>query len=299
VAAAIYAARKKIKTVIITDSFGGQSIVSNEIANWIGEPKISGFDLAQKLEVHLRSFPEIEINSGDLALEVKQKEKDPFPIFEVLTKNKKVFETKTVLLVCGSSRRKLNVPGEKEYEGKGVFYCATCDAPFFAGKDVAVVGGGNSALEAAFDLTKYAQNIYLLVRRDVLKGDEIMQAEILENSKVKVIFNSEVQEIFGDGKVVLGLRYLDKKEGKVKELKVNGVFVEIGNIPNSYLVKDLVELNELGEIKVDCKTQKTSAIGIWAAGDVTDVLYKQNNISVGDAIKAVLNIYDYLKMLKY
>ena len=297
VAAGIYAARKKIKTVLVTDTFGGQSVVSDEIGNWIGEIKISGFDLAQKMEKHLKSFPEIKIDENDLVVEIKPKEQkeNSLPLFEVLTQNKKVFVTKTILLTCGSSRRKLNVLGEKEYEGRGVFYCATCDAPFFGGKDVAVVGGGNSALESVVDLSHYAKNIYLLVRSNLLKGDDLTQEMVYKDPKVKIIFNSEMQAILGDGKLVTGVKYLDKTTGKIEEIAVNGVFVEIGSVPNSGLVKNLVRVNEVGEIVVDHKTQKTSAPGIWAAGDVTDVLYKQNNISVGDAVKAVLNIYDYLK----
>lgn len=295
VAAGVYAARKKIKAVLITDIFGGQSMVSNEIRNWIGEISISGFELAKKLEEHLKSYKEdIEILEGDLVTEIKKVSFSP-PLFEVKTKKGQLLQAKTILLTLGSSRKKLNVPGEKEYEGKGVFYCAVCDAPLMMGKNVLVVGGGNSGLEAVLDLIPYASFVYLLVRSNTLKGDALTAERVMQSEKVQIIFEAEVQEIFGDGKGVKAVRYLDKNTGEIKTLEVEGVFVEIGSIPNTYLVKDLVKLNERGEIIVDHKTQRTSEEGIWAAGDITDGLYKQNNISVGDAIKAVLNIYDYLK----
>ncbi len=297
VAAGVYAARKKIKTVLITDTFGGQSLVSNEIGNWIGDVQISGFDLAERLEKHLKSHPDIEIDEGDLVAEVLRgtggaPEAAPFT---VKTKNGKTFETKTILLTCGSSRRKLGVPGEKEYEGHGVVYCSTCDAPLFNGKDIVVVGGGNSALEGVADSIPYAKSITLMVRSNVLRGDPVTQDEIKANPKVKTLFQSEVQEVFGDGKMVQGVRYLDKASNEIKTLPVQGVFIEIGSVPNCELVRNMVAIDAMNEIVVDHKTQKTSVPGIWAAGDVTDVLYKQNNISVGDAVKAVLNIYDYLR----
>lgn len=176
------------------------------------------------------------------------------------------------------------------------FIVHNCDAPVFKDKVVAVIGGGNSGLEAVVDLFPYANKIYLIHRGDTLKGDPITQEEVKKNPKVEIILNAETQEIIGD-KVVEKLSYKDKKTGETKELEVQGVFIEIGSVPNSEIVKDLVELNEYGEVIVDHKTQATSEKGIWAAGDITDVLYKQNNISAGDAVKAVLNIYDYLKSL--
>jgi alkyl hydroperoxide reductase subunit AhpF len=298
IAAGIYAARKKIKSVLITDNFGGQSIVSNEIRNWIGEVSISGFELAQKLEAHLKSYKEeVEVLEGDLVTEIKKTFFSP-PIFTIKTKNGKELNTKTVLLTLGSSRKKLNVPGEKEYEGKGVFYCATCDAPLMTGKKTLVVGGGNSALESALDLIPYASKIYILVRSSSFKADPLTVEKVIKNEKVEVIWESEIMEFFGSGNILRGVKYLEKRSEQIKTLEVDGVFVEIGSVPNTYLVKDLVKLNEKGEIIIDHKTQKTSEEGIWAAGDITDGLYKQNNISVGDAIKAVLNIYDYLKQEK-
>ncbi len=290
VAAGVYAARKKMQTALVTDSFGGQSVVSADVENWIGEKSISGFDLAQKMEAHLRSQEGIEIHDGDLVTEIKEME--PFH-FSVATKNGKKFETRAILLVSGSSRRKLNVPGEHEFEGKGVAYCSICDAPLFGGADVAVVGGGNSGLEAVRDLLPYAKTIYLLHHRGELKGDQETQEKVLNRPQVHVILNAETQSIDGRGKVE-GLTYKDLRTGETKKLAVTGIFVEVGLLPNSDPVKGLVDLNPMGAVKINFQTQAASRAGIWAAGDVADSLYRQNNISMGDAVKATLNIYDTL-----
>ncbi len=289
VAAAIYAARKKIKTAIITEEFGGQSTISDDIQNWIGQTNLSGFDLAKRLEKHLKVYQkEVEIVEGQ---RVERVEKSGENHFKLIVTNGAVYETERLLVASGSHRKRLEVPGGKEFDGKGVAYCATCDAPLYQGKVVAVVGGGNAGLESVIDLEPYASKIYLLHRRDELKGDPVSQDKIRGMSKVEIIYNAHTTEIAGD-KFVTGLRYKDNKTGAEKELAVEGVFVEIGIIPNSDIVKDIVKLNSKGEIVVNHKTQVTSDPGIWAAGDVTDVLYNQNNISAGDAVKAVLNIYD-------
>lgn len=289
VAAGVYAARKKIITLLVTDTFGGQSLVSADVQNWIGTKSVSGYDLAQMLESHLRAQEGIEIIDGDLVTKIEKSGNG----FAVTTQNAKVFETKYLLVASGSRRRKLGIPGEKEWEGKGVAYCSICDAPLFKDKAVAVVGGGNAGLEAVIDLLPYASKIYLLEHGESLKGDPITQEKIKRDPKVEVILMAQTQEIVGE-KVVTGLRYLDRRMNEPKDLAVGGVFVEIGIVPNSEIVKDLLQLNQYGEVIVDHKTQATSYPGIWAIGDVSDVLYKQNNISAGDAVKAVLNIYDVM-----
>ena len=289
VAAAIYAARKKIKTAIIAEEFGGQSTISDDIQNWIGTIKLSGFDLAKQLENHLRVYAnDMEIVDGE---RIEKVEKVGENHFKLITTEGKVYETERVLVTSGSHRKRLEVPGAKEFDGKGIAYCATCDAPLYDGKEVAVVGGGNAGLESVIDLEPYASKIYLLHRRDTLKADPVTQEKVKGMEKVQIIYNADTTEIMGD-KFVSGLRYKDNKTGEEKELAVQGVFVEIGIIPNSEIVKDIVKLNSKGEIIVNHKTQVTSDPGIWAAGDVADVLYNQNNISAGDAIKAVLNVYD-------
>ena len=289
VAAGVYAARKKMKTLLITDSFGGQSLVSADVQNWIGTKSVSGFDLGKMLEEHLRAQEDIEIIDSDKVTATSDKE----VFLEVATEQGKTFQTKYLLVASGSRRRKLGIPGEKELDGKGVVYCSTCDAPLFKGKVTAVVGGGNAGLEAGVDLLPYAEKIYLLERNEAPKGDAITLAKLTASPKFELLIMAEPQKILGDA-FVSGLEYLDRKTNQAKKLDLQGVFVEIGAIPNSEFVKDKVTTDKLGEIVVDHKTQKTSHPRIWAVGDVSDVLYKQNNISAGDAVKAVLNIYEEL-----
>ncbi|QQG46496.1 MAG: FAD-dependent oxidoreductase [Candidatus Niyogibacteria bacterium] len=290
-AAAVYSARKKLKTLLITESFGGQSIVSDDIQNWIGEPHISGFDLAKKFEEHVRAYSDtVEIKMPEKAIKIKKAGDD----FNIETDKNNIYNAKTIIVVAGARRRKLGVPGEKEFEGRGVVYCSTCDAPLFSDKKVAVVGGGNAGLEAVQDLFPYASEIYLLEYGDALKGDPVTAEEIKKNPKLKeIILNAEAVEISGD-KMVTGLKYKNRKSGQEKELALDGVFVEIGSIPNSEMVKDLAELDKFGQIVIDSKHGSTSVPGIYAAGDITDDPYKQNNISAGDAVKAALAAYNYL-----
>jgi alkyl hydroperoxide reductase subunit F len=291
VAAGVYAARKKMKTALITDTFGGQSLVSSSIENWIGTKTISGFDLAKALEEHLRAQSGIDIVDGDLVSAVAKRDDGTFL---VTTKSGKTLETKYLLLTSGSRRKRLGVPGEDRFDGKGVVFCTTCDAPLFGGKTVAVVGGGNSALEGVEDLLQYASKIYLFVRSEVLRGDPVTQEKVKSHPNVEIVWNSVIEEIKGET-FVNGITYKNVKSGESKGLALDGVFVEIGLIPNSDFVKDLVALDDFGKVVVDHKTQQTSCPGIWAAGDVSDVLYDQNNISVGDAVKATLNVYDKIK----
>ncbi len=297
VAAGVYAARKKIKTLLITDSFGGQSVVSADVQNWIGTKSISGYDLAKSLEEHLRAQTDIDIVDDDLVAAIQKRDaalSGAGQGFSLVTRNGKTYETKYFLLASGSRRKKLGVPGEKEFDGKGVVYCSTCDAPIFKDKVTAVVGGGNSALESVMDLFPYASKIYLIVRSEILKGDPISQDKVKGNPKVTILWNTVVLEVKGKD-TVTGIRVKDVKTGEEKDLALDGVFVEVGLLPNSDFVKDLVKLDDFGHVVIDARTQGTSCPGIWAVGDVTDVPYRQNNISVGDAVKAVLNIYDQLK----
>ena len=302
-AAAIYAARKRLKTLLLTESFGGQAIVSDDIQNWIGEPHISGFDLAQKLEAHVRTFHDVvEIKMSEKAVEIRSIKcgEDRICDFEIKTDQGNIYEAKTLILTMGARRKKLSVPGEDKFGGKGVAYCSTCDAPLFSGKKVAVIGGGNAGLEAVVDLFPYASEIYLLHRGDALKGDPVEQEEIKKNPKLKqIILNAETVEILGDGArpaggFVSGIKYKDLKTGEENTLSVDGIFVEIGSQPNSEIVKNLVDLDQWGQIKIDPRHAATSHPGIFAAGDITDDPYKQNNISAGDAVKAALAAYNYL-----
>ena len=292
-AAGVYSARKKLKTLIITDSFGGQSLISDSIENWIGVKKMTGLELAKILEEHVRAYENVEIKMPEKVVSVKEISSG----WEVSTDKNNVYQTKALIVASGGRRRHLNILGEDKFEGKGVSYCSTCDAPVFRNKQVAVIGGGDAGLETTIDLMPYASKIYLVSNKELLTGDISTQEEIKKSDKVSVIMNADTQEILGD-KFVSGLKYLDKNDNQVKELKVEGIFVEIGSVPNSEFIKDLVDVNQAGEIIVDHKTGATTHPGIFAAGDVTDEIYKQNNISAGDAVAAALSAYNYLLKIK-
>jgi alkyl hydroperoxide reductase subunit F len=293
---AVYAARKKMRTLLITEEFGGQSFASSGIENWIGEEKITGVKLAEKLERHVRAQEGVEIEIPEKVTKVKEVREDHACIFEVTTDQGKAFRSKTLIISSGARRRRMKVPGEKEFEGKGVAFCSTCDAPFFKDQDVAIVGGGNASLEAAIDLFPYAQKIYILARSE-LKGDPATEEKVVRSDQVKVIRNVEVEKILGDQSVT-ALIYRSRETNERNELSIGGVFVEIGSVPNSEFVKDMVKMNQDGEIMIDHRTAKTSKEGIFAAGDVTDDPFKQNNISAGDGVRAALSAYSYLLNIK-
>lgn len=292
-AAGVYAARKKIHTLLITESFGGQSEVSADIQNWIGTKSISGYDLARSLEEHVRAQEDLVVAAGQKVTNVSE---DNNKIFMVSTDAGVTYRARALIVTTGARRKKLGIPGEEEFNGRGVAYCATCDAPLFKGKAVAVVGGGNAGLESAIDLIPYAKKITLLEYGSALKGDPVTQEKVRRGG-VDIILNAESKRVVSDkdGKFVAGLEYLDRKTNETKKLDVGGVFVEIGSVPNSDMVKDLVALNKMREIVIDHKTAATSREGIWAAGDVTDEMFKQNNISAGDGVKAALAVYAYLQ----
>lgn len=292
VAAGVYASRKKIKSLLICKDWGGQSVVSPEIQNFIGFKSISGWELSNKLKEHVKAYANdvLDFDEGSLVIKVSKRG----DIFEVETDKGKIYYAKTILIASGSSRKKLPAINAEKFEGRGISYCASCDAPLFKGKMVAVIGGGNAGFEAVQQLVSYATKIYLLEYTDEFKADPLIQEKILSEEKVIPIQMAEVLEIKGKD-FVESLVYLDRRRNEKKEIKVDGVFVEIGSKPNSEFVKDLVQLNERGEIVIDHKNCRTSVEGIWAAGDVTDQPYKQNNISIGDAIKALEDIYLWIK----
>jgi len=299
IAAAIYSARKKLKMLIITDSFGGQSIVSDDIQNWIGERHISGVDLAQKLEDHIRAYEDdidIEVGKRVRSVEIINDKDNQSRSFEVETEKGKIYKSKAIILAVGGRRRKLKVPGEKKFEGKGVTYCSICDAPLFRDKAVVVIGGGNAGVEAVVDLLPYAEKIYLLEVDNKLRADQTTQEKIKREDKVEIILNANTKKITGEI-MVDGLIYEDENE-KEQKLAVQGVFVEIGSVPSSEIVRDLVEVDKYGQVKTDSKHTTTSQPGIFAAGDVTDDPYKQNNIAVGDGVKAALAAFKYLQEIK-
>ena len=291
VAAGVYAARKRLKTLLITYEWGGQSTVSEDIQNWIGTVSITGAELAKALREHLEACKAdiVEIKQHELVTEIKQSGEN----FIVLTDAGHAYETKTVLITSGSTRRKLEIPGAAEFENKGITYCASCDGPLFSGKDVVVVGGGNAGFETAAQLLAYAKSVTLLQRGGDYRADPVTVQKVLANPKMHGITNTELVEIKGD-KFVTSIIYKDLADGKNKEVSCEGIFVEIGLVPATGYVKNLVELNKYSQIVIDPRTQQTKTAGIWAAGDCTDSLYHQNNIAAGDAVRALEDIFMYL-----
>ncbi len=291
VAAGVYASRKRLRTLFITEGFGGQSIVSEGIQNWIGTPVISGPQLALDLEKHLRAYAEdiVDIKTGVRA-KLVEKNGEHF----VVTIGGEKFDTKTILVTTGSHRRTLGIPGAKEFEHKGITYCASCDGPLFAGQDVVVVGGGNAAFESAAQLLAYCKSVTLLNRSNDFRADPVTVKKVLSHANMKAIPNAKPLEVRG-AKFANMIVYEETTTGKNIELPTTGIFVEIGSIPTTEFVKDLVKLDQWNHIVTDPKTQQTSQAGIWAAGDCTDGLYHQNNIAVGDAVKALEDIYVHLR----
>ena len=293
-AAAVYAARKRLPTLLLVHEWGGQSIVSEQIFNWIGTNSLSGNDLALNFKNHVlanaksETAPDstLEVKDGHKVINISKKENN----FIVKTDATEEFETKTVLIASGSGRRKLEAKNADRLEHKGLTYCASCDGPLFSDMDVAVAGGGNAGFETAAQLLAYCKSVTLINRTDVYRADAITVEKVLKNPKMKVINHAEILEIKGE-KFVEGLIYKDAKTGETKELAVSGIFVEIGQIPNTDFAKDILPLDKIGRVIIDPKSQKTGVPGIWGAGDCTDVLYHQNNIAAGDAVRALEDIY--------
>lgn len=293
-AAGVYASRKRLKTALITDSFGGQSVVSADIQNWIGSPHISGDALAKSLEAHVREY------AGDITtiydhhrVVAVRKDSVTFSV-DVQDRSGSVetLTSRSVLVATGSKRKKLQAVGADIFEHKGVTYCASCDGPVFSGMPVAVIGGGNAAFETALQLSAYCSHVYLLNRTDTFRADEITVEKARKKENLTIITNASTDEVVGSMFVE---KLIYTESGEKKELTVNGVFVEIGQEPNTDFVKGLVDMNTVGNIVVNPKTQRTSVDGVWAAGDCTDGLYHQNNIATGDAVKALEDAYVWLQ----
>lgn len=299
VAAGVYAARKRLSTIFIAETIGGQSTDSSEIQNWIGTEKISGIDLGKSLEAHLRAYASdvVTIRVGERASAVSKIDGG----FSVTTQTGAV-EARTLLIATGGSRRKLNAVGAEQFEHKGVTYCASCDGPVFSGQNVVVVGGGNAGFESAAQLLAYCPSVTLVHRNaEFDKADPSTVETVLKHPNMHVLRSSEPIEVKGD-KFVSSLVVKNTVTGETSEIPTAGIFVEIGMIPATDFVKELVIRDNTGKIKVDAKTQRayaqgeeSAASGIWAAGDCTDGLYHQNNIAAGDAVKALEDIYYYLK----
>ena len=290
--AGIYAARKRLKTLIITGEFAGQSVVSDNIQNWVGTISISGKDLADSMRAHMMAYSNgmIEEKIGEKVTDIKKTDAG----FSVTTDQNKTYETKTIFVGVGSSRRKLSVPGADVYEHKGITYCASCDGPLFEGQDVIVIGGGNAGFETASQLLAYTKSVTLINNTKDYFADPVTVEKVLAHPKMKGITNVTPVEVRGD-KFATALVYKDNETGQTTELPTGGIFVEIGLAPATSFLKGTVEMTPGGAIKVDPRSGRTSELGIWAAGDCTDLPYHQNNIAVGDAVRALEDLYVFLK----
>ena len=332
VSAGVYAARKRLKTVFIAESVGGQSADSVEVQNWIGTKSVSGIDLAKSLEAHLRAYAGdvVDIHLGERA-DLLQKTGDEFCI----RTNRGNYTARAVLIATGGTRKKLEIPGAKEFEHKGVTYCASCDGPLFSGQDTVVVGGGNAGFETAAQLLAYAKSVTLIHRSsEFSKADAATVEKVLAHPNMKALTDTAPVEIKGSG-FVNAVVVKNIKTEAVSEIPASGVFVEIGMVPSTDFVKEVVALDEWGRVKVNPKNQRAydahqtpkkaldarhgegsegnvlkntltkplgphnaadeAFFGVWAAGDCTDELYHQNNIAAGDAVKALEDIYFWVK----
>jgi len=306
ISAAIFAARKQLKTLLLTREFGGQLMEGYKIENYLGYWAISGVELVQKFVEHLKRFDkkasqgdfDLEIKEGEtvLSIRLKQNEGDERESknFDAQS-NKENYQGKAIIIATGKSERKLEIPGAKEFEGKGISYCATGDAPIFRDKIVAVIGAGDAGQDTVWQLTKYASKIYLLNRYDELRGDDKeLRERLKKDKKVEILNEVEIIEISGE-KFVNGLVYRSFRTKEERKINVNGIFVEIGSTPASMFLEGLLRCNDKGEIIINHDSCVTSVPGIFAAGDVTDALGKQIIIAAGMGAKAALGAYNYLK----
>jgi len=285
--AGLYLIRKGKNVGVLTSEIGGQLHNTSDVDNYIGLKKLKGSELSSSFLDHVNDLELPIMQDATVTNIVKQKN-----IFLITLESGIVLKSKTVLFATGGSPRKLNVPGEKKYQNKGVSYCTTCDAPFFKGKHVVVAGGGNSAAEAVIDLVPYASKISV-IHRSQWRADEILIEKLRQIKDLDVYLNSQILEIKGDNNSMRSISFLDKNRNIEKEMNAEGLFIEIGNIPNSKIIRDLVETNSSGEIIVN-DLQETSLIGMYASGDVTNQPFKQIIIATGEGAKAALSINKYL-----
>lgn len=287
ISAAIYAVRKNLKTLVVTKDIGGQAAISGDIENYLGFTVITGPDLAQKFKQHVEEFEALELVEGTEVTSLEKKNDH----FVVTASDGKTYEARSVIIASGRQPKLLGIPGETEFLGKGVSTCATCDGPLYRDKDVAVVGGGNSAMDAVYSLIKIAQKIYILNITPELAGDEILKKQIMTASNVEHLGNVQTSKILGDSKVT-AVEYLDKTTGETKNLAVDGVFIEIGYSPATAFDK-LTQKDNFGQIIVNDELE-TGIPGLFAAGDVNSLWGEQIVIAAGEGAKAALKAAEYL-----
>ncbi|GAB2587165.1 alkyl hydroperoxide reductase subunit F [Dyella jejuensis] len=290
-AAAIYAARKGIRTGVAAERFGGQVLDTMAIENFISVPYTEGPKLAASLEQHVHEY-DVDVMNLQRAEQLVPAS-EPGGLIEIRLANGASLKARSVVLSTGARWRNMNVPGEQAYRNKGVTYCPHCDGPLFKGKRVAVIGGGNSGVEAAIDLAGIVEHVTLLEFDSKLRADEVLQRKLRSLSNVKVIVNAQTTEVLGDGNKVTGLAYIDRASKQNERVELEGVFVQIGLLPNTEWLKDAVKLSPRGEIEVDARGE-TSVPGVFAAGDATTTPFKQIVIAMGEGAKASLGAFDYL-----
>jgi alkyl hydroperoxide reductase subunit F len=285
--AAIYAARKALDVLLVAKDLGGQITYTAMVENYLGLPSIDGKEMVEQFVIHMEQFPIAE-SLGERVVDVKHDD----GLFTAASEEEKHFKGKSMIYCAGKEYRRLGVPGETRFMGRGLAYCATCDAPLYTGKKVAVIGGGNSAFTSVRDLLPFASEIHLIHRRATFKADPELIEEVKKAKNVILQTNTLVSEILGKDKLT-GIRLRSITGKQHRDLEVDGVFLEIGLIPNTAPVQGFVELNERGEIIID-RDNKTSVHGFYAAGDVTDIIYKQIIIAAGEGAKAALSAYNFL-----
>jgi len=286
-AAAIYAARKGIRTGIVAERFGGQVMDTVGIENFISVKATEGPKLVAGLEEHVRDY-EVEIVTEQKAAKIRRDE-----LVEIDLESGATLKSRAVVIATGARWREMNVPGEKEYRGKGVAYCPHCDGPLFKGRSVAVIGGGNSGIEAAIDLAGIVKEVTVLEFGDTLRADEVLIRKAKSMANIRIIRQAATTEVNGDGERVTGLTYTDRASGESHSLELAGIFVQIGLVPNSEWLKGDLELTRFGEIEIGARGE-TSLPGVFAAGDVTTVPFKQIIIAMGAGATASLGAFDYL-----
>lgn len=291
-AAAIYSARKGINTGVVADRFGGQVADTMAIENFISVKATDGPKLVSSLEAHVKAY-DVDIMQGQQATNLIPSSKSDSGLHEIELKNGARLKSRSVLLATGARWRELGVEGEQEYRGKGVAYCPHCDGPLFKGKPVAVVGGGNSGVEAAIDLAGIVSSVTLLEFGDHLRADDVLQRKLRSMKNVKIITSAATKEIYGDGDQVTGLRYTNRKTNVDHSIAIAGVFVQIGLVPNSEWLGDTVKRTSRGEVETNSRGE-TSLSGVFAAGDVTTTPYKQIIIAMGEGANAALGAFDFL-----
>lgn len=291
VAAAIYTARKGLKVTMVADRIGGQVKDTQDIENLISVTLTTGSELSNNFEKHLREY-NITFKEHVSVKEISETEEENYSIH---LNTGETFETRSIILATGAQWRKLGVPGEEENIGQGVAYCAHCDGPFFKGKEVAVVGGGNSGVEAALDLAGIVKHVTVFEFAEDLKADQVLINKAKEKANIDIITSAATKEIKATDNKVSSIVYEDRNTSETKELELAGVFVQIGLVPNTGFIKGFVDLNRFGEIEIDerCRTDRK---GIFACGDVTTVPFKQINIAMGEGSKAALSAFEYLVM---